>query len=140
MGRASRPVLLGRGTRQARGLPGAELRNLIPGDPQYGRVQGVLVASVADGSTAERNGLMAGDVIIADKTFYASRYFDVAALVLSMRDTPDGKGYYLIVGSRAKSSKLSGVAGRVLRGQVERAAVETVTMYLGWVRDSLAAR
>jgi hypothetical protein len=81
-----------------------------------------------------------GDIIIADKTFYASRYFDVAALVLSMRDTPDDKGYYLIVGSRAKSSKLSGVAGRVLRGQVERAAVETVTMYLGWVRDSLAAR
>ena len=81
-----------------------------------------------------------GGVIIADKTFYASRYFDVAALVLSMQDTPDGKGYYLIAGSRAKSSKLSGVAGRVLRGQVERAAADTVRMYLGWLRDSLAAR
>jgi hypothetical protein len=81
-----------------------------------------------------------GDVIIADKTLYASRYFDVAALVLSMHETPDGKGYYLIAGSRAKSSRLTGVSGRVLRGQVERAAAATVKMYLGWLRDSLGAR
>jgi hypothetical protein len=81
-----------------------------------------------------------GDVIIADKTFYASRYFEVAALVLSMHETPDGKGYYLIAGSRAKSSKLTGVGARVLRGQVEKAAVSTVEMYLTWLRDSLAAR
>jgi hypothetical protein len=81
-----------------------------------------------------------GDVIIADKTFYASRYFDVAALVLSMHDTPDGKGYYLIAGSRAKSSNLTGVKGRALRGQIERTAAATVRMYLEWLRDSLAAR
>ena len=81
-----------------------------------------------------------GDVIIADKTFYASKLFDVGALVLSMQDTSDGKGYYLIAGSRAKSSKLTGVAGRVLRGQIERSAAATVRMYLEWVRDSLAAR
>jgi hypothetical protein len=80
-----------------------------------------------------------GDVIIADKTIYASRYFDVAALVLSMQETVDGKGYYLIAGSRARSSKLTGLTGRVLRGQVERSAVSTVKMYLEWVRDSLAA-
>jgi hypothetical protein len=81
-----------------------------------------------------------GDLIIADKTFYASRYFDVAALVLSMQDTPDGKGYYLIAGSRARSSTLTGVSGRVLRGQIERTAAATVRMYLEWLRDSLAAR
>ncbi len=81
-----------------------------------------------------------GDVIIADKTIYASRFFDVAALVLSMQETVDGKGYYLIAGSRAKSSKLTGPGGRVLRGQVDRAAVSTVKMYLEWVRDSLNAR
>jgi hypothetical protein len=81
-----------------------------------------------------------GDVIIADKTFYASRYFDVAALVLSMQDTPDGKGYYLIAGSRVRSSKLTGVGGRVLRGQIERTAAATVRMDLEWLRDSLAAR
>jgi hypothetical protein len=81
-----------------------------------------------------------GDAIIADKTFYASRYFDAAAIVLSMHETPDGKGYYLIAGSRAKSSRLAGVGGRVLRGQVERAAAATVKMYLAWLRDSLATR
>ena len=81
-----------------------------------------------------------GDLIIADKTIYASRYFDVAALVLSMQDTPDGKSYYLIAGSRIRTSKLSGVTGRVLRGQVERSAADTVRMYLEWLRDSLAAR
>jgi hypothetical protein len=81
-----------------------------------------------------------GDVIIADKTFYASRHFDVAALVLSMHETPDGKGFYLIAGSRVKSSRLNGVAGRVLRGQVERTVISTVKMYLVWLRDSLAAR
>jgi hypothetical protein len=81
-----------------------------------------------------------GDVMIADKTFYASRFFDVAALVLSMQEAPDGKGYYLIAGSRARSSRLTGVTARVLRGQVERAAVDTVKMYLVWLRDSLAAR
>jgi hypothetical protein len=79
-----------------------------------------------------------GDVIIADKAIYASRYFDVAALVLSMQDTADGKGFYLIAGSRARSSKLTGLTGRVLRGQVERSATSTVKMYLEWVRDSLA--
>ena len=81
-----------------------------------------------------------GDVVIADKTIYASRYFDVAALVLSMQETVDGKGYYLIAGCRARSSKLTGLGSRVLRGQVERAAVSTVKMYLEWVRNSLAAR
>ena len=81
-----------------------------------------------------------GDVFIADKTFYASRFFDVGALVLSMQDTPDGKGYYLVAGSRARSSLLTGVGGRVARGQVERTAVATVKMYLVWLRDSLASR
>ena len=81
-----------------------------------------------------------GDVIIADKTIYASRYFDVAALVLSMQETADGRGYYLIAGSRARSSRLEGVAGRILRREVEKSATDTVRMYLGWIRDSLAAR
>ena len=57
-----------------------------------------------------------------------------------MQQTNDRKGYYLIAGSRARSYRLTGVTGRVLRGQVERAAISTVKMYLEWVRDSLAAR
>jgi hypothetical protein len=80
----------------------------------------------------------AGDIMIADKTIYASRYFDVGALVISLHDAADGRGYYLIAGSRVKSSQLTGVAGSVLRRQIQRSALDTVRMYLGWLRDSLA--
>ncbi|HEY7193495.1 MAG TPA: hypothetical protein VH439_07110 [Gemmatimonadales bacterium] len=80
----------------------------------------------------------AGDIQIADKTIYASRYFDVGALVISLQDAVDGRGYFLIAGSRMKSSDLTGVAGTVLRRRIQQSAVETVQMYLGWMRDSLA--
>jgi hypothetical protein len=80
----------------------------------------------------------AGDIRIADKTIYASRYFDVGALVISLQDAVDGRGYYLIAGSRLKSSELTDIAGSLLRRQIQRAAVDTVRMYLGWLRDSLA--
>jgi hypothetical protein len=80
----------------------------------------------------------ANDITIADKTIYASRYFDVGALVISLQDSVDGRGYYVIAGSRLKSSELTGIAGSLLRRQIQRAAVDTVRMYLGWLRDSLA--
>jgi len=80
----------------------------------------------------------AGDILIADKTIYASRYLDVGALVISLHDAADGKGYYLVAGSRMKASQLSGMAGSLLRRQIQRSALDTVRMYLGWLRDSLA--
>jgi hypothetical protein len=80
----------------------------------------------------------AGDILIADKTIYASRYFDVGALVISLQDAADGRGYYLIAGSRMKSSELTGMAASLLRRQIQNSAVDTVQMYLGWLRDSLA--
>ncbi len=46
-------------------LAGAEFQNLERGHPQYGEVQGVLVAQVEQGSPAWRNGLRPGDVILA---------------------------------------------------------------------------
>ncbi|MFW8593570.1 DegQ family serine endoprotease [Cribrihabitans neustonicus] len=46
-------------------LAGAELRNLQPGDPDYGALEGVLVASMDPGSRAARSGLEAGDLILA---------------------------------------------------------------------------
>jgi Do/DeqQ family serine protease len=46
-------------------LRGAEFRTLGPGDPQYGRLQGVLVARVDQGSRAYGNGLRPGDIITA---------------------------------------------------------------------------
>jgi hypothetical protein len=79
----------------------------------------------------------AGAIVIADKTIYASRYFDSGALVISLQDAADGRGYYLIAGSRVKSSALTGAAASVLKRQIQRSAVDTIQMYLVWLRDSL---
>jgi Do/DeqQ family serine protease len=46
-------------------LQGAELRNLEPGHPQYGKIAGVLIARIAEGSPAARTGLREGDIITA---------------------------------------------------------------------------
>ena len=46
-------------------LSGAELRDLLPGDPLYGDVAGVVIAQVDADSRAARSGLEAGDIIVA---------------------------------------------------------------------------
>jgi len=46
-------------------LAGVVLRNLAPGMPYYGRVEGVMVDDVAQGSPAWLAGLRSGDVIMA---------------------------------------------------------------------------
>ena len=46
-------------------LRGAVVRDIGPGMPMYGKVQGVVVAEVEDGSPAAARGLRAGDVIVA---------------------------------------------------------------------------
>src|SRR3954447_24630893 len=80
----------------------------------------------------------AGDIVIADKTVYSSRYLDVGALVISLQDAEDGRGYYLIAGSRVKSSSLTSVGASLLRRTIQRSALDTVRTYLAWMRDSLA--
>jgi len=80
-----------------------------------------------------------GEVFVADKQLYASRYSDAAMAVISLATTPDGAGYYALVGARARSSMLSGVAARLLRGRVESATRDTTKMYLEWIRQSLSA-
>jgi serine protease DegQ len=59
------PALTADGGQTIEKLNGAEFRSLDPAHPQYGRIQGVLVSRVDQGSPAERNGLRAGDVITA---------------------------------------------------------------------------
>jgi len=80
----------------------------------------------------------AQEILIADKTIYSSRSFEAAALVLSVQAAGDGKGFYVVGAGRVKSSKLSGVAARVLRGRIEKETLDGIKMYLGWIRDSLA--
>ena len=53
------------GGRTIEQLQGVEFRNLDPAHPLAGRVEGVLVASVAPGSEAQRSGLAEGDVVVA---------------------------------------------------------------------------
>lgn len=46
-------------------LNGAHLRDLQPGDPLFGQVDGVVVSALEAGSPAARHGLEPGDVIVA---------------------------------------------------------------------------
>jgi len=78
------------------------------------------------------------EVWVADKSLYASRFIDAGLLAIGLYDAPDGSGYYAIAGTRVRASRLGGVAGTVLRRQVQRSASDTVKMYLEWMRDSLA--
>ncbi len=80
----------------------------------------------------------AGEVFVVDKQLYASRYVDAALTVISLASAPDGAGFYALVGARARSTMLEGMGGRVLRGRVEKATLDTARMYLDWVRASLA--
>jgi len=79
-----------------------------------------------------------GDVLIADKQIYASRYTDAAIFVISLASSPDGAGYYAIIGARARSTMLGGMAARMLRGRVQSATTSTAKMYLDWIQQSLS--
>ena len=77
-----------------------------------------------------------GETYVVDKLLFSSRYIDAGLVVISL-SSPDGQGFYAIAGARARSRMLNGTAARLLRGRVEKATVETATMYLDWVRASM---
>jgi len=79
-----------------------------------------------------------GVVLIADKQIYASRYTDAALTIITLASARDGNGYYAMAAARGRSTMLGGVAARLLRSRVEKASVETATMYLNWIQQSLA--
>src|SRR5262245_21238432 len=81
-----------------------------------------------------------GGITIADKQLYASRYTDAALLVLWLAPPPDGKGYYLLAGLRARSTMLEGFAARLLRGRIEEESRSYTEIYLDWIRKSLTPR
>jgi hypothetical protein len=79
-----------------------------------------------------------GDVFVTDKQLYASRYVDSMVTVVLLASAPDGKGFYLIVGARARSSMLGSLGARVMRGKVEQAVAEQTQTYVAWIRSCLA--
>ena len=80
-----------------------------------------------------------GETFVADKQLYGSRYVDAAIAVISIAPSPDGKSFYALVGARARSTMLTGFTARVLRAGVEKSARDTTSMYLDWIRASLAS-
>jgi len=78
-----------------------------------------------------------GWVLLVDKQLYASRYTDALIVVISLGTAADGAGYYALVGARARSTMLGGMAARLLRGRVEKATYDTTRMYLNWLQQSL---
>lgn len=81
-----------------------------------------------------------GEVFIADKLLYASRYMDAGVAIVSLAPAANGAGFYALVGARARSTMLTGLAARVLRGRVEKATRETAEMYLDWIQASMTIR
>jgi hypothetical protein len=78
-----------------------------------------------------------GAVFLADKQLYASRYTDAGLVIISLAPTPDKAGFYALVGARATSTMLNGLTARLLRRTVESTTIDTVKMYLEWMRASL---
>jgi len=78
-----------------------------------------------------------GDAYVTDKQLYASRYVDSMLTVVLLASSPDGKGFYLIVGARARSSMLGSLGARIMRGKVETAVREQTRTYLAWIRSCL---
>jgi hypothetical protein len=81
--------------------------------------------------------LSEGRVLVADKQFYASRDID-AALVLVL-GVPNGTtSFDLVVSVKARADAMKGVAGRVLRGRIEKEVRDGLATYLDWIRGSAA--
>ena len=81
-----------------------------------------------------------GNIFIANKQLYASRYIDAGLLVLWLATPPDGQGYYLLAGMRGRSGLLEGLTARLLRGRIEEESHAYLKIYLDWLHKSLARR
>jgi len=77
-------------------------------------------------------------IFIADKQLYASRYVDASLLMLWLAPPPDGRGYYLLAGLRARSTMLEGFTARMFRGKIEEESRSYIQIYLDWLRKSLS--
>jgi hypothetical protein len=79
-----------------------------------------------------------GRVLVADKQIYASRQIDTGLMIALGIPRPDRSGFDLLVSVKARADAMTGVTGRMLRGRIESAAVESLQIYLEWIRASAA--
>ena len=77
-------------------------------------------------------------LLVADKQFYASRDIDAGLMIALGVPTPDLTSFDLVVSVKARAAAMRGVAGRLLRGRIEKEVRESLTIYLDWIRGSAA--
>ena len=79
-----------------------------------------------------------GRALLADKQFYASRQFDAGLLIALAVPIPGRSGFDLVVSVKVRAGAVGGVAGRVLKGRIQKEMAGGLKMYLEWIRGSMA--
>jgi hypothetical protein len=79
-----------------------------------------------------------GRLLVADKQFYASQDIDAALVIVLGVPNADFTSFDLVVSVKARAAAMRGVAGRVLRGRIEKEVREGLAVYLDWIRGSAA--
>jgi len=74
----------------------------------------------------------------ADKQIYASRDIDAGLMIAFGVPTADLTSFDLVVSVKARAEAMRGVAGRLLRGRIEKEIREQLAIYLEWIRGSAA--
>ena len=77
-------------------------------------------------------------LLVADKQFYASRDIDAGLMIALGVPTADLTSFDLVVSVKARAEAMRGVAGRLLRGRIEKEVREGLAIYLEWIRGSAA--
>lgn len=77
-------------------------------------------------------------LLVADKQFYASRDIDAGLMIALGVPTADLTSFDLVVSVKARAEAMRGVAGRLLRGRIEKEVREALAIYLEWIRGSAA--
>ena len=91
-------------------LEGAEFRDLGPGHPRHGAVEGVLAARVESGSPAARNGLRQGDIVVAVNRTEVSTVYEFAEAVraskpaLALSVLRDGMRLFIVIQWAARTA------------------------------------
>ena len=82
--------------------------------------------------------LSEGRVLVADKQFYATRDLDAALVMVLGVPNAAHTSFDLVVAVKARADAMRGVAGKMLRGRIEKEVRESLGVYLDWIRGSAA--